>query len=271
MLGYAYMRRALVAGFMLSIMIPLIGVVMVNRKTSMVGDTLAHSSLPGVAMGLILGWDPVLTAIIACVVAALAIENIRERFPEYGDMATAVVLSLALGIAAILTSFTPGGNTLESYLFGGITSVLRRDVIMTAVVFVLVVLFSVIYYSGLLDIAIDVNLARLSGVPVKFINTAFTILSAVTIGLAVKIVGALLVMSMMVLPVATSLMVTRSYKTTVIMSVILGIIYMMVGIVISYFVDIKPGGTIVLNAIIGMLIIGTYSRVRKVYTKEQVK
>lgn len=248
------MHRALLAGFMLSIMVPLIGIVMVSRKTSMVGDALSHCSLTGVGVGLILAFDPTLGAIITCVVAAFGIEKIRAHFPEYGDMATAIVLSAGLGLAAILSSFAPGGNSFDAYLFGSISAVTEADLIRITIVFILVLVCSVVYYGGLLNISIDPNLARLSGVSVKKINFVFTFLSAVTVALATQIVGALLVTSLIVLPVATSLMICRSYRSTLCLSVILGIVYMMLGLVVSYHYDIRPGGSIVLLAVAGMLI-----------------
>lgn len=263
MLEFEFMRKTLLASFMLSIMIPLIGVVMVNRRTSMIGDALSHTSLAGVAIGLIFGFDPVIGAIAVCIVAALSIEGIRKRFPHFGDMATAVIMSTGLGLAAVLSDFAPGGNTFESYLFGSISSVTWNDLILISLVFVLVVLFSIIYYSALLDISLDSNLARLAGVPVKWVNTIFTILSAITIGLASKVVGALLVASLMVLPVATALSVCRSYKSTVITTILLGATYTLLGITQSFYFDIKPGGAIVLNAVVGMLICAIYNRVKK--------
>lgn len=267
MLEFDFMKRALIAGFLLSIMIPAIGVVMVNRKTSMVGDALSHTSLAGVGLGLLLGFNPIIGAIVICILSAFSIEAIRKKFPQYGDMATAVIMSTGLGIAAILSDFAPGGNTFESYLFGSISSVTRLDLTNVIIVFVLVIFASIALYSSLLDIALDVNLARLAGVKVKFVNSVFTILSAITIALACKIVGALLVASLIALPVATALIVSRSYKQTFLISIILGVIYTMLGIIVSYYLDVKPGGAIVINAVIGMFIMTIYAKVRKIQTK----
>ncbi len=267
MLQFDFMRRTLLVSFMLSIMIPLIGIVMVNRKTSMVGDALSHVSLAGVGIGLILGIDPMIGAIAVCIVGAISIEFIRKKFPQYGDMATAIILSIGLGMAAILSDFAPGGNTFQSYLFGSISSVTPVDVVVVFAIFVLVLFSSIKFYGGLLDIAVDDNLARLAGVNIKLVNGVFTIFSAITIALAVKIVGALLVTSLIVLPVATSLIVSRSYRGTYIVSVILGIIYMMLGITISFYYDVKPGGAIVINALIGMLLLTLFAKFRKIKIK----
>ncbi|MCI5972102.1 MAG: metal ABC transporter permease [Anaerococcus sp.] len=263
MLEFAFMRKALLSGFLLSIMIPLIGIVMVNRKTSMIGDALSHTALTGVAMGLILGFDPLLGSAMVCVIAAFLIEFIRKKLPQYGDMATAVIMSTGLGIAAILSDFAPGGNSFESYLFGSISSVTSADVLNTSLIFILVLALCISRYSALLAISIDNNTARLAGVKVKIIDMIFTFLSAVTIALAVKIIGALMVTSLIVLPVATSLIISRSYKQTFFVTIILGIIYMMAGIILSFHFDIKPGGAIVVNAVIGMLIFALYKKMRK--------
>ena len=263
MLEFAFMRKALLAGLLLSIMIPMIGVVMVNRKTSMVGDALSHTALAGVGMGLILGFDPLVGSAIVCVIAAFLIEVIRKKFPQYGDMATAVIMSTGLGIAAILSDFAPGGNSFESYLFGSISSVTSMDVVNISLVFVAILCASIAAYSGLLAISIDPNLARMSGVKVKAMNAAPTSLSAITIALAVKIVGALMVTSLVVLPVATSLIVARSYKSAYLLTIGLGVTYMMVGIILSFYLDIKPGGAIVVNAVLGMLVFVLYRKVRK--------
>ncbi len=267
MLTFDFMRRALLAGLLLSIMVPMIGVIMVNRRTSMVGDALSHTSLMGVGLGLLLGFDPVIGAVVICIVSAFSIETIRSKFPQYGDMATAVVMSAGLGFAAILSDFAPGGNTFEAYLFGSISSVTSGDLRNIMIVFFPVIATSVIYYGALLDIAIDPNLARLAGVKVRRINGLFTLLTAVTIALATKIVGALLVASLIALPVATALIVSRSYKQTYILSILLGVLYTIPGIVTSYYFDIRPGGAIVINAVAGMLILFTYGKLRRVEVK----
>lgn len=263
MLEYAFMRKALIASFFLSIMVPAIGVVMVNRKTSMIGDALSHSALAGVGMGLILGFDPLIGMLVICVVAAFLIEMIRRKFPQYGDMATAIIMSLGLGVASILSDFAPGGTSFDSYLFGSIASVSMQDVINVFVVFVLVVFASIKEYAGLLAIAIDPNTARLSGVKVRRVNAAFTLLSAITIAMAVKLVGALMLTSLVVLPVATSLILARSYKKTLVITILLGLVYMLSGVSASFYYDVKPGGAIILAAVLGMLFFFMASVLRK--------
>ncbi|NPD30428.1 metal ABC transporter permease [Eggerthellaceae bacterium zg-1084] len=254
MLEFEFMRRTLMAGLLFAIALPLIGIVMINRKTSMVSDALSHVSLTGVGLGLIFGFDPVIGAVVSCVVAGFSIEAVRSRMPQLGDMAVAVIMSAGLGLAVILADLAPGGNTFESYLFGSISSVTPGDLLMTGVAFLGTVALSVMLYAGLSDIAIDATLARLSGVRVRLVNGAFTALSAVMIGLACKVVGALLVVSLVALPVATALVLCRSYRQTCMASTVLGVVYTMSGLTFSYHFDVRPGGAIVMAAIIGILV-----------------
>ena len=183
-------------------------------------------------------------------------------------MVTPVIMSTGLGLPADLSDFAPGGNTFESYQFESISSVTRTDLRNITPVFIPVVSVSIVYYAAFLDIAVDPSLARMAGVKVKLINGLFTLLTAVTVALSRKIVGALLVTSLLVLPVAMALLISRSYRGPFILSILLGVVYMMLGIIISYHYDPRPKGAIVMNAVIGMLLMRGYSRIRKVY-KEQ--
>ena len=268
MLQFEYMQRALLAGFLLSVIIPMIGVVMVSRKTSMIGDALSHVSLAGVGLGLILAIEPLAGAIGIRIFAGLLIELFRKRFPQYGDMATAVIMSIGLGLASILSDLAPGGNSFESYLFGSISSVTPADLKLIIIVSILVVFASLALYASLMDLSIDTEMARISGVKVRFTNIVFTSFSAITVAIACKSIGALLVSSLLVLPVATSLLLTRSYAQTYRLSILLGVIYTLSGITLSFYFDLRPGGTIVLCAVAGMLILALISKVRKVYTKD---
>lgn len=262
LLEFDFVRRTFLVGLMLAICIPLIGVVMVNRRTSMMSDALSHTSLAGVAVGIIAGVNPVGGAIVSAVVGAFLIEGLRRRFPQFGDMATAVTLSAGLGLAVLLSDLAPSGRTFESYLFGSITAVTRADVWATAVVFVLVITASVVFYGSLLDIAVDATLARLAGTRVDMVNACFTALAAVTVALSAKVIGALLVVSLMVLPVAAALVVCRSYRQAVWMSVALGVVYTTVGLWVSYTVDVRPGGAIIVAAVAGILLLMGYRRLR---------
>ena len=255
MLSYDFMRRALVVGVMLAIIIPMIGLVMINRKTSMIGDALSHSSLAGIAMGLIFSINPMWTSLIFCVLGAFAIDIIRKRFKDFGDMATAIIMSFGIGLAAILSDFAKGGKSFESYLFGSITTVSSDDLILVGIIFALVVLMSLYFYNALPPISINPIMARLAGVKVRMVNSVFTFLTAITIAISTKIVGALMITSLMVIPVATSLLISDSYKKTYLLSLIFSVIFMVLGITLSFYYGLKPGGAIVMIAIATLLIV----------------
>ena len=171
-------------------------------------------------------------------------------------MATAIIMSFGIGLAAILSDFAPGGKSFESYLFGSITTVSQQDVIMVLVIFVMVALISIYYYNALLFISINPIMARLGGVKVGMVNSVFTFLTAITIAISAKIVGALMITSLMVIPVATSLIIANSYKKTYILSLVFSVIFMMSGITISFYYGLKPGGAIVMIAIATLALTG---------------
>lgn len=263
MLQFSYMRQALYVGILLSIMIPSLGVIMVHRKTSMIGDALSHSSLAGVALGLILNIDPVIGALCLCVFAGLSMNAIRKRFPQFGDMATAIVMSTGLALASVLSDFAKGGSSFDAYLFGSITVVSSLDTLLISICFVLVVFSCIYYYQALLSLAIDPILARINGVKEGQIDTLFTILSAATIAISCKVVGALMISSLIVLPTATALLFAKSYKQVYLTSVLLGSLYMLVGLLSSYFYGIKPGGSVVLIALAAFLVLGLFGKIKK--------
>ena len=228
---------------------------MINRKTSMIGDALSHSSLAGIGLGLIFGINPLWTSLIICIVASFAIERLRKKFPKYGDMATAIVMSTGIAIASILSDFTPGGTSFESFMFGSITTVSSEDVYIVLFVFLIVAISSLYLYYGLLYTSINPVLARLAGVNTSAINIFFTLLTAVTVAISAKTVGALMVTSLMTIPVAGAMVFAKSYKKMYIASIILSVIFMVSGICASYYLGIKPGGAIVIIAVISFLII----------------
>lgn len=255
MLEFAFMRRSLIIGIMLAIIIPMIGIIMINRKTSMIGDALSHSSLAGIGLGLIFGINPLWTSLVICIIASFAIETLRKEFPKYGDMATAIVMSTGIAIASILSDFTPGGTSFESFMFGSITTVSSEDVYIVLFVFLIVAISSLYLYYGLLYTSINPVLARLAGVNTSAINIFFTLLTAVTVAISAKTVGALMVTSLMTIPVAGAMVFAKSYKKMYIISIILSVIFMVSGISASYYLGIKPGGAIVIIAVISFLII----------------
>ncbi len=245
-LEYDFMRRAFAVGLLLAIIVPCIGVIVVFKRLSMMGDALSHTSLAGVAAGLILGVNPILGAVAASIAAALAIEAIRKRIPRFSEMAIAIIMSAGIGLAGVLSGFVKSAANFNSFLFGSIVAIDDFELLLVACISCAVILAFLLLYKELFYIALDERAARLAGIPVGAVNFIFTILTAVTISVAARTVGALIVSSLMVLPVACAMQLGKSYRQTVLCAVGFGLLFTLLGLTLSYYVGLRPGGTIVL-------------------------
>ncbi len=244
------MVRGFEAGIIIAIIAPLIGIFLVLRRYSLIADTLSHVSLAGVAIGLLLKINPLITAIIASVASSIAIERLRISKRIFGESALSIFLSGSLALAIVLIGLAHGfGVDLFSYLFGSITTVKQFDVYVIAVLGVLVIAAIIAFYKELFYVTIDEEAAKVSGIPTKFINLLLIILSAFTVALSIPIVGVLLISALIVIPVVTALQLKTSFKKTIIIAEFFSIFSVVVGIIVSFYLNLSPGGTIVLLAI----------------------
>ena len=258
---YAFMRRAFIVGILLAAVIPCIGLVIVCKRLSMIGDALSHTSLAGVAAGLILGLNPVLTAAAACVVAAIGIEAIRRKIPRFSEMSIAVIMSAGIGLAGVLSGFVKNAANFNSFLFGSIVAISNGELYLVIAVSMAVLLMFLLMYKELFYVSLDEQSARLAGVPVKTVNFLFTVLIAVTVSVAARTVGALIVSSMMVVPVACAMQFGTSYRQTLILAVVLDILFMITGLYAAYYLGLKAGGTIVLLGVLFLIIVFVGKRI----------
>lgn len=254
-LQYDFMRRALLAGLLLAVIIPLVGTVVVFKRLSMIGDALSHTSLAGVAAGLLLGINPVLGAIAVSIIAALSIEVIRKKLPRYSELSIAIVTSAGIGLAGVLSGFVSNTANFNSFLFGSIVAISDFEQLLVIIVSAVVFIGFILLYKELFYIALDEASARLAGVPVKLVNFIFTLLTAITVSVAARTVGALVVSSLMVVPTACAMQLARSYRQTISLSVLFAVIFTMSGLFLSYYADLRPGGTIVLIGVVILIII----------------
>lgn len=242
-------------GIMLALIIPCIGVIVVLKRLSMIGDSLAHTSLAGVAAGLILNINPIAGAIAACIAASLGIEYIRKKLPKFAEMSIAITMSAGIGLAGVLSGFVKNSANFNSFLFGSIVAISDFELRLVAIVCAIVLLAFVLLYKELFFISLDERLARLAGVPVWAVNFIFTILTAVTVSVAARTVGALIVSSMMVIPTACAMQLAKSYKKTVLYSIGFAVLFMVSGLFLSYYQRLKPGATIVLIGVVCLVLI----------------
>lgn len=250
---YDFMVNAFLVGILIAITIPCIGIVVVLKRLSTIGDALSHVSLAGVAAGLTFGLNPIFGAVIFAVLAALGIEKIRKSIPKYGEISTAVIMSVGIGLAAIFSGFVKSAN-FNSFLFGSLVAITPFELYLVIGLSVVVLALFFILFRALFYMTFDEESAKLAGIPVKIVGTIFTLLTAVAISISARVVGALVVSSMMVLPVAVSMQIAKSYKQTVLFSILLSSFFVVTGLFLSYYLDLKPGGTIVMTGVLVLII-----------------
>ncbi|MDD4989474.1 MAG: metal ABC transporter permease [Candidatus Pacebacteria bacterium] len=248
---YSFIIRGFEAGIIVAIIAPLIGIFLVLRRYSLIADTFAHVSLGGIALGLFLGWNPVLTALIVTCAASLGIDRLRTSKKVYGESALAIFLSGSLAFAVVLLSLAKGFNTnLFSYLFGSITTVAPSDVTIIAILGIVVISTLVIFMKELISVTFDEEFAKVSGIRVKLVNIIFILLTALTVSLSIPIVGILLISALIVLPVVTALQFKKSFLKTIIYAEIVSIFSVISGIIASFYLNLSTGGTIVLIMVV---------------------
>lgn len=251
LLSLEFMRQALIAAVLVGVAAPLVGVFLVQRRLSLIGDGMGHVALAGVAVGLLTGQAPVLTALVAAVAAAVAIELIRGRGRTSGDIALAVMFygGIAAGVVIIAKSPSSSPANLTAYLFGAITTADPRDLWIFAALALVVLLGTWLLRPWLFAVANDEEYARATGLPVTALNIALAVLTAVTVVVSMRIVGLLLISALMILPNATAQLLGRSFRASTRWAVVVGVLSSVGGVVTSYFAETPSGGTIVLLAI----------------------
>lgn len=254
---YSFMVRAFIAGLAISIIAPLIGSFLVVRRYSLIADTLAHAALAGVAIGLLTGIYPLLTTIIFTIFISILIEKLRANKKISGEAILAIFLPVGLSLSLVLITLANGLNAnLFSYLFGSISTVSGLDLWLILGLGVMAILTIVILYRQLFYTSFDEESAKVSGVPVELVNIILIILTAITISLAIKVVGVLLVGALMVIPVVTAQQVGQGFKQTIIISVFFALSSVFIGLFLAYYLNLPAGAVVVL---LSFLIFGLVS------------
>lgn len=246
---YEFMTRAFITGGLLALILPCMGQLVILKRLSMIGDTLSHSSLAGLTIGLAFGFNPILAAIIACVVAGISIEVIRNKLRSYQEISTVIILAAAIGLAGIFSSLVENTNSISSYLFGSIVTISDEEFYLVIGIAVFVLASFFILYDRLYLSVFDMKAARIMGINTKFINFTITFLSAIAISISAKTIGSLIVSSLLVIPSITAMQYAKSYKGTLVLSIIMSLAYVYGGLIISYYLDLRPGSVIVLIAV----------------------
>ena len=256
LLSYPFMVRALVAAAVTGLAAPTIGTYLVQRRLALLGDGLGHVAVTGVAIGLLTSTSPTWMAVVVATIGAIAIEVIRARGHTSGDVALALLFYGGLAAGVLITGLADESPArLQEYLFGSVTSVSASDVAATAVLAAVVVALCLGLLPQLFAIAQDPEFARVAGVRVGAYNVLVAMLAAVTVTVAMRTVGLLLVSALMVVPVATAQQLTRSFRSTLAVAMVLGVATSVGGLLLaaylSFHATVAPGPTIVLLALVG--------------------
>lgn len=254
-LQYSFMIRALLAGLVVAITVPLLGSFLVARRYSLIADSLAHVSLAGVGAGLLFGLTPVVVAVPVTILGALLLEWLRQNRRISGEVSLAILMSGGLAVAVVLANFARGANTdFTSYLFGSITTTAWSDVWTLMIIAGLVLVCVLSNFRALLHIAFDEDSARIAGYKVAALNYLLAALTALIVVLSLRIVGGLLMSALLVMPVITASRFARSFVQTIGYAIGCALIAVIAGLVIAFYGGVAAGGAIVLSALV--LLIG---------------
>jgi zinc transport system permease protein len=248
---YGFILRGIEVGLIIGAISPLIGIFLVLRRYSLIADTLSHVSLAGVAIGLLFNINPLLTAIGVSVLSSFAIEKLRLSKKVYGESALSIFLSGSLAVALIILSLAHGFSVdLFNYLFGSILTVKQSDVYIILGIGAIVLVAIVLLYKELIYITFDEEAAKVGGIPTKLINTIFIILAALTVALAIPIVGILLISALIVIPVVAALQLKKSFWRTLVIAEVFSLVSVLTGILASFYLNLPAGGAIVFTTLI---------------------
>ncbi|WP_347549571.1 metal ABC transporter permease [Pseudalkalibacillus hwajinpoensis] len=252
---FEFLQNAFMAGILIGIIAPLLGVFIVVRRQALIADALSHITLAGIAASLLLGkyvtfWqgiNPVYMGMGFSAVGSLFIEQLRKVYKHFEELAIPITLSGGIGLSVVFLSLADGFNSdLFNYLFGSVIAISRGDLLTVAVITVVVILVVTILYKELFFLSFDEEQAIVSGIRGKLIHFIFILLVAFVIAVSMQIVGVLLVSALMTIPVAASIRIARGFKQTIGFSILFGEVAVLGGLVLAYYLDIAPGGTIVL-------------------------
>ncbi|MGI8888983.1 MAG: metal ABC transporter permease [Nocardioidaceae bacterium] len=249
-LQYDFMVRALLAALFTGIAAPAVGTYLVQRRLALMGDGIGHIAVTGVGLGLLTGHSPIWTAVVVAILGALLIELIRERGRTGGDVALALIFYGGIAGGVMVTGLAGGSpQTLQNYLFGSIITVSAEDVWVVVILAATVIFIALGFAPQLFAVCQDEEFAKAAGLRVRVYNVVTSVMAAVTVTVAMRTVGLLLVSALMVVPVATAQQVARGFKVTILLAMAVGAAASVGGVMTSFYVDVAPGATIVMLAL----------------------
>lgn len=248
MLSYHFMQRALIVGILVSLCAALLGVSLVLKRYSMIGDGLSHVGFGALAVASAFNLAPLAVTVPVVIIAAILLLRLRSNTAVKGDSAIAMISSSALAIGVITVSLTSGMNTeVSSYMFGSILSLSREDAVLSAVLSVAVLILFVLFYPRLFAVTFDEDFSKATGTKTEIYNMLLAVLTAVTVVIGMRMMGALLISSLIIFPALSAMKICRSFKAVVAGSAVISVVCFIVGIVFSYFLETPTGASIVIS------------------------
>ncbi|MFC0473503.1 metal ABC transporter permease [Halalkalibacter kiskunsagensis] len=279
---YEFLQNAFYTGLLIGLLAPMLGVFLVVRRLALIADALSHITLSGIAASLLLakhvvffqGLNPLYMGLVFSVGGSLLIEQLRNAYKYYKEIAIPIILSGGIGLGVVFISLADGfNNDLFNYLFGSVIAVSRSDLWTISIITVLVLTVIFLFYKELFFLSFDEEQARVSGINRKLINFIFIIMVALVIAASMRVVGILLVSSLMTLPVAAAMRLAKGFKQMFLYSVLFGEIAVITGLIFAFYFDLAPGGMIVMIAVFILLVVilfeKTFWKAGRLFRKSQ--
>jgi zinc transport system permease protein len=270
MFDYEFMQRAFWAGGFIGIIAPVLGVYLMLRRQALMADTLSHVSLAGVALGSMLHWNPMIIGFVFAVLGGLLIEQLRRSYRTYSEVPVAIIMTSGLALAIVLMSLQSNMNkSFSSYLFGSIVAVSSVQLWSIAAVAIIGILYFIVWRRPLYHLTFDEETAQISGVRVRALTFSFSVVTGMTVAVAMPIVGVLLVSSLMVLPAALALRISSGFLSAVLIAVGFGWLGIFGGLTSSYYLNAPPGGTIALLLLVFLIVGIGFQKIKARMTKRK--
>ncbi|MCC3709600.1 metal ABC transporter permease [Staphylococcus epidermidis] len=262
LLNFDFIRYSLISGLLIGFIAPLIGAFIVVRRLSLIADALSHVTLGGISFGMFLLTiipvfsviNPMWFGILFAVIGALLIEKLRTSFSNYQEIAIPIIMSAGIALSAIFISLADGFNQeIVGLLFGSISAVNISDLTTIIIITIIVLIFIVLFYKELVNLSFDEEYSKVIGIP-KWIQFLFIVIVAMVISASMRVVGILLVSALITLPIAISMRITKGFKQLIALSVILGELSVILGLIIAFYMNISPGGVIVVLLVLMLIL-----------------
>ncbi len=262
MFSYTFILRALIAGALVSLCAALLGVSLVLKKYSMIGDGLSHVGFGAIALATALNFAPMKFTVPVVVVAAVLLLRVSESSKIKGDSAIAMISTGALAVGILAASMTTGMNTdINSYLFGSILAMTKEDVVLSAILSFIVIVLFIVFYNKIFAVTFDENFAAATGTKVKAYNMLIAVLTSVTVVLGMRMMGALLISSLIIFPSLTAMRVCKKFKSVIFVSALVSVLCFVAGLIISYIASTPTGATVVVLNIAVFLIFAAAGKI----------